>query len=210
MPPSLAHMESSLLTLQGSEHEDDGEDETEGSKQEVSTPAGPVSQADGRTPEALKEADSWGFVIYRMVYGNDGEWQTFKQKIWKHVERGRDAIVDARGDPDGVTFDFIEDEPELDGATAEQVRLRHAPSYVFPAVDPEAAEDQVVPSERDDGLCGAGFLMIGRDAMESVIRHPARGKPYVVAVDTINNHYEEGVFEGTMKIHADDFLTEYF
>ena len=54
---------------------------------------------------------------------------------------------------------------------------RHDPSYVSPAVDPEAAEDQVVPSERDDGLCGAGFLMIDRDAMESVIRHPARGKP---------------------------------
>ncbi|KAF6223203.1 hypothetical protein HO133_000045 [Letharia lupina] len=198
MPPSLAHMESSV-TLQGSEHEDDGEDETEGSKREESTPAGPVSQEDGRTPEALKEADSWGFVVYRT---------TFKQKLSRHVERGRDAIVDARGDPDGVIFDFIEDEPELDGATAEQVRLRHDPSYVSPAVDPEAAEDQVVPSERDDGLCGAVFLMIDRDAMESVIRHPARGNPYVVAVDAINNHYEEGVFEGTMKIHADDFLTE--
>lgn len=72
MPPSLAHMESSV-TLQGSEHEDDGEDETEGSKQEESTPAGPVSQEDGRTPEALKEADSWGFVVYRTVYGNDDE-----------------------------------------------------------------------------------------------------------------------------------------
>lgn len=43
---------------------------------------------------------------------------------------------------------------------------RHDPSYVSPAVDPEAAEDQVVPSERDDGLCGAGFVMIDRDAME--------------------------------------------
>ena len=27
-------------------------------------------------------------------------------------------------------------------------------------------------------------------------------------MDAINNRYEEGVLEGTMKIHADDFLTE--
>lgn len=87
---------------------------------------------------------------------------------------------------------------------------RHDPSYVSPAIDPEASEYQAVPSDRDDGLCGAAFLMVDRDALESIVKYPAAGEPYVVAVDAINNEYEEGIFEGTMKIHADQFLTEFY
>ena len=127
VPARLAHIESSV-TLQGSEDETHGimdeqfnQGETE--QQGEPNPTTPVLTRDESTSEASNAPQEWGFVIYRTVYGNDEEWQTFKKKLWKHVERKRDAIGEAGGDPDGVTFDFIEDESELDGATAEQLRL---------------------------------------------------------------------------------------
>lgn len=88
----------------------------EDSKQGEPDPTVPVLAGDECTSDASKAPQEWGFVIYRTVYGNDEEWRTFKKKLWKHVERKRDAIGEAGGDPDRVTFDFIEDEPELDGA----------------------------------------------------------------------------------------------
>lgn len=72
------------------------------------------------------------------------------------------------------------------------------------------SEWQVAPSDRDDGLCGAVFLMVDRGALDSVLRHPAKGEPYVVPVDAVIDIYEEGPFEGEMKIHADMFLTEFY
>lgn len=37
-------------------------------------------------------------------------------------------------------------------------------------------------------------ITIDRDAMAPAIGHPAKGEPYVVAVDAINDLNEEGVF----------------
>ena len=53
-----------------------------------------------------------------------------------------------------------------------------------------------MPSDRDDGLCGAGFLLVDRGALDSVLCHPAKGEPYVVDVDAVNDLYEGGVVKG--------------
>lgn len=73
-------------------------------------------------------------------------------------------------------------------------RLQETRPLLHP-VDPEASEYQVVPSDRGDGLCGAIFLMIDRDVMDSVINLPAKGEPYVIAVEAINDLCEENGFE---------------
>lgn len=75
-----------------------------------------------------------------------------------------------------MAVDAIEGEPDLHGATAEQVRLSACVLQTF-------------------------RRLMRRD------RDPAHGESYVVAVDAVNDQYEQGTCEGTMKIHADYFLT---
>lgn len=102
VPTPLVHTESSV-TLQGSEDETEAVGK-EGSRQDEPAPA--LAQDDPTShDEALEEHESWGFVIYRTVYGNDDEWRSFKKQLWEHVEHECDAVVSVIR-----TFDFVEED----------------------------------------------------------------------------------------------------
>ena len=51
-----------------------------------------------------------------------------------------------------------------------------------------------MPANRDEGSCGAVFLVVGEDAIDSVLYHPVRGDSYVGAVDAVNDPLEEKCF----------------
>ena len=73
--------------------------------------------------------------------------------------------------------------------------------------DLQVSECQVVSSDRDDELCGANSLMVDRPGMDLITCQTATGESYVVAVDAVNDLYELGEFEGELKIHAGESMT---
>ena len=144
-----------------------------------------------------------------------------------------------------MTLDFVDDDESLHGASAEQIRTELA-CRLQPPTQPSpyaganltstnrnfnpcylAPEDPKEPSReaRDHRLCESADLMINRDAMESVIHPPAKGEPYVIAVDVEGAESEQYAaeigedertarelvqceYEGTMRVHCEVFLTE--
>lgn len=74
------------------------------------------------TPPLKPEPAEWGFVIYRTTYDNDTEWATFKSKLWESVEMQREGIEEAGAKFEGVTFDFVDDRPELHGVGIGRLR----------------------------------------------------------------------------------------
>ena len=73
--------------------------------------------------EAESEHEPWGFIAYRTVYGDEAEWQAFREKLDYFIDKAREPIVSYNVDPDGLLLKFIEDEATLEDLLSQQIRL---------------------------------------------------------------------------------------
>lgn len=65
----------------------------------------------------------WGFVVYRIAYDDDDEWEAFRNKLDQIVKGSRENILSEGADPRGVTLKFVENAQTLKNATSQQIRL---------------------------------------------------------------------------------------
>lgn len=100
------------------------------------------------------------------------------------------------------------------------------PKYRDISNEEDAESNSSPPPPRDDGLCDLACLMIDETSMDSVLNHTKESPGYVIAVDADSEKSEQWIskpdggeddhevirceYDGTMKVHVEDFLTEFY
>ncbi|KAG8625401.1 hypothetical protein KVT40_007152 [Elsinoe batatas] len=137
--------------------------------------------------EIVEDEGVWGFVVYRCSYKSDGEWLRFLQILNDNVRESLEADDEEYLDLMDTLDWAVQETPELEGASKEEIRRRFR----------DWASEHADLSSPRSSFC----IMVDQDCIDATLGAPAppeydsehKAFVYIIDKNWRQRHYEDNV-----------------